>query len=269
MNLFGPPFFFYAQPTIAAGLGGGAYSFTNAEAAAVVAAMTTEPDNVRKAVIDTLVGALKTAGVWTKTELLYVLGAHDSQAARLNWKSPGSNTLTAVNSPTFTTDRGYTGDGASSYLNSGINASALTVFLQDDAHAGVWFRTAGSTGAYGLGTDSGSILRISGNLATNPERLVRINSSTNLTTDDNVTTGHVVGVRRDSANQYSYRNGGGESTGAQVSQARTAAPVTILRALTTYSDQQILFGHLGGQLSSGEITAYYNALNAYKTAIGA
>jgi len=244
------------------------YPFVNAEATALVAAMSSPPDDARKAIIDTLVGALKTAGVWTKTELFYDLAAHDSQAARLNWISPGNNTLTEVNSPTFAADQGYTGNGTTSYLSAGVNLSALTLYLQNDAHAGVWFRTAGSVAKYGLGTDTGTILLVSGNLGAT-ERLTRINTQTNLTSNDNITTGHVVAVRRDSANQFSYRNGAGEATGAQASEARTAAPVTILKAGVTLSDQQILAAHLGGQLTSGEVTAYYNALAAYKTSVGA
>ena len=57
--------------------------------------------------------------------MLKVQAAHSSQAALLNWVSTSYPSST-VNSPTFTTDRGYAGDGVSSYVASGYVPKALT-----------------------------------------------------------------------------------------------------------------------------------------------
>src|SRR5262252_6152224 len=67
---------------------------------AIFAAFSTPPDTTRKGVIDTCVRALKSAGVWTKLDVLYLFAAADSQAARVNWKNPGTYDGTATNSPT-------------------------------------------------------------------------------------------------------------------------------------------------------------------------
>src|SRR5215213_2374639 len=92
-----------------------------AETTAIVAAMTSAPDATRQGQINTLVAALKTAGVWTKMDVLYILAAHHEQAGRVNWKNPGTLTASLISTPTFTTDRGYTSNGTSTSLNTGYN----------------------------------------------------------------------------------------------------------------------------------------------------
>lgn len=94
------------------------YEFVNAEAAAIVAAMTTPPTPEREELIDDTVGSLKSAGVWAKLDTLWVFAAHASQAARLNWKNP-SVSVALVNSPAFAADTGFASDGSTSYINSG------------------------------------------------------------------------------------------------------------------------------------------------------
>ena len=111
------------------------------EATALFAAMSVQPDAARKALINSFIVALKTAGIWSELDLLYVMAAHDAQAAQLNWKAPAANTLSPQNSPTFTTDRGYQGNGTTSYLTAGTNFSALTNYQQNDAVLGVWSLT--------------------------------------------------------------------------------------------------------------------------------
>lgn len=55
-----------------------------------------------------------------EADLLYVFATNgDRDFAKINWKSPGNFTLTEVNTPTFTPDVGFSGDGSTSYLNTG------------------------------------------------------------------------------------------------------------------------------------------------------
>lgn len=56
-----------------------------AQAAALMARMSEAPAPVRSRAIGGLVGSLISSGIWQKLDLLYVLAAHDAQAARLNW----------------------------------------------------------------------------------------------------------------------------------------------------------------------------------------
>lgn len=67
--------------------GGSGYS---AEAIAYFAGMSVQPDATRKGQLDTLITSLKSAGVWAKLDALYIMAAHDAQAARVNAVAPGS-----------------------------------------------------------------------------------------------------------------------------------------------------------------------------------
>ena len=124
---------------------------------ALRAAMTVPPPPGRLWVIDQTIRQLKQHGIWQKLDLFYVLAAHDAQAARLNWKNPSLYACTEVNSPTFTKDQGYAGNGTTSYLNTnwapgthGVNFtqnSGCILLWDRTARAGQSFRIAGASGA--------------------------------------------------------------------------------------------------------------------------
>ena len=83
------------------------------ETEALVARLTTPPTLERKERVNTLISSLIDAGVWAKLDCLWGMAAADAQAARQNW-SQDAHDLTTVNSPTFTADRGYRGNGTTS-----------------------------------------------------------------------------------------------------------------------------------------------------------
>ncbi|WP_312619986.1 hypothetical protein [Agrobacterium pusense] len=110
------------------------------DAAAFVARMTVQPSPARAGLIETLIKTLKSGGVWPKLDILYLTAAHDSQAARLNLLN-GSSTLAPMNSPAFTVDRGYTGDGSSSYLDTGYDTLVGPQLQRDSCSIGVYTNT--------------------------------------------------------------------------------------------------------------------------------
>lgn len=116
------------------------------ETEAVAAAMANTPDGRRAALMDNLVAALKTAEVWPRLDALFVMAAHDAQAAGLNWVAPEGPPLTPVNSPDFAPDLGYQGDGATSYLETGFIQSSGMKYKIADHHAGVFVVDGGGTG---------------------------------------------------------------------------------------------------------------------------
>lgn len=80
--------------------------------------------------------ALVTSGACNTLDAFYMLCAADSQAAGLNWINTGFP-MVPVNSPTFTADQGYQGDGSTSYLNTKYNAvTDATFFSQNNACIG-------------------------------------------------------------------------------------------------------------------------------------
>ena len=131
---------------MAAARAGGGVSY-EAEALTYFAAMSVAPDDTRKGHLNTLIASLKTAGVWAKLDGLYIMAAHDAQAARVNAVNPAS-VATANGTITFTTDRGYAGNGTTGYLNTGFNPTTAPSpkYARNSAHMGAWSRTAVNAG---------------------------------------------------------------------------------------------------------------------------
>lgn len=100
---------------------------------------------------------LKTSGAWDDFDVLYPKGAIPGTSAAniadgyLNWKSPGTFTLIAVNSPI--NGNGYwQGDGASARLRTQYTPSVSAVkYLQNDASVGAWAKLATTAGIVDLG----------------------------------------------------------------------------------------------------------------------
>jgi hypothetical protein len=75
-----------------------------------------------------LVLDLKTAGVWSKLDTFGVFATDgDSDFALIDWIRLSD--YTAVNSPTFTADKGFQGNGTSSYIDMNYNPSTQAVNL--------------------------------------------------------------------------------------------------------------------------------------------
>lgn len=246
-----------------------AYVFTNAEAAALVARFTTQPNGARKLLIDTLVGSLKSAGVWSKLDAFYMLAAADSQAARLNWIADQYN-LTAVNSPTFEADRGYTGNASSSYLDTGFNPATASnpKFVLNSGHVGVYSRTDNSTSTY---FDIGNAnARLNARSSTANALRGALNDATNGNFGANPTSiGHFALNRSAAGARQGYGSGSLLGSDTVASTAVGNEAFSILRGSTVYSGRQIATGHFGQSLSGTEVGNLSAAITAYLQAVGA
>ncbi|MDF7777415.1 hypothetical protein P1X14_19315 [Sphingomonas sp. AOB5] len=244
-------------------------------AVALIARMSVAPDGARVGVIDTLVRALKTAGVWAKLDALYLLAAHDAQAARLNWIS-SSYGLSVSGVPAFTVDRGYTGDGSAAYLDSGFNpVTAGGKFAQNDAHMSVWTGTdVANSMQFDLGTARAGINARRASVAA-ARIYANIGSADELALSPATSIGWTCWVRNGSAAYSAVRNGGTPTSIVQASNALLSLPFYILAqsiagpAASAHTTRRVQAACWGGQLSAGEMGALYGALAAYMTAIGA
>jgi hypothetical protein len=232
--------------------------------------MSVEPDAPRKALINTLIVALKTAGIWTKLDVLYLTAAHDAQAARLNWVS-SSYSLVAYSSPTFLVDRHYVGDGAASYLDTeyqpGVSAGSKA--LQDDNHFGVWIRN----NVNGTGIDCGST-----NHTINSNNSGNVSARNMAATSDTVATngtsvGHTVHSRSAAATYSRYKDGSSLGDATRTSAAPGALSAFLCcrnsGSASAFSTRQIAAMHLGSGLTASEVSSLRTALNTYLTALGA
>jgi hypothetical protein len=114
--------------------------------------LATQPSTARKVLYDAMITSLVAGGVWSKLDALYLFAAASSATALINLKS-ASYPCTAVNSPTFTADAGYSLTGASSHrVKTSFNPStAGGNQTQDSAHISAWCNTAQPTSPDGGG----------------------------------------------------------------------------------------------------------------------
>lgn len=247
----------------------------DAAASALFAAMTTQPDATRKALINDLIKGLKADGVWDKVDFLHVYAAHDSQAACLNWKNPATFTATLVNSPTFTADRDFTTDGVASYVESNWNPATNGVnFTQDAGSLMCWSRyspniSAASYGWFGGGASANQIAPrgVTGNMQG------RVNSSTTVNTAN---SGNGLGfyiVSRASAAGLSvtnYRNGVSLGSGGSASTVPQSVTFKVGRTdVSSYAPASAAMFGAGGNLTDTDAGNAYTRFNTYMTAIGA
>jgi len=245
---------------------------TSPEAAAVIAAMSPAPSAPRQAAIEALVDTLIANGIWTKLDRLWVLAAHNDGSSggtngRINWIAPGTDNLGVSGTPTWTENEGYT--GGSGHLTSATNLSAMTNFVEGSATVFAWVLSGSdATPVIGTNTSSNVFLRPSAGA----EFGSRVNSTGTLNATNTTVPGLFSSVRKASGAGTAveaYINGVSVVTDNRDSAAVAAEPITILRALSTNTTNQVSVGGLGSQLSDAENTNLETALETYLTAVGA
>lgn len=240
-------------------------SFTP-EALALFAAMTTPPTGARKIIINNMIVSLQAAGVWSLIDILWVTAAADSQAARLNWKNPGTFTLSLTNSPTFVADRGFTGDGVSSGLTGPNLATFGGNYALNNASMGIW-----------IGTDVTENVSDFGN----PQALIRTHNgattfSTRLndaTTTNNSSIATAVGFtstsRAASGSYTPYKNGVAFADVSVVSTSVQSQAITMCFVGATFATKRAQSGYVGVAMTPTQMASLYSAESTYMTAVGA
>ena len=122
----------------------------------------TLPSASQQALQNQLVLDLKSGGIWSKLDIFYTFATDgDSDFATLNWKAPSNYQITKVNSPTFTTNDGFKGDGTTSYLGVPFQTANDAVnFQADSAGFFMYVNEAPTIGVEAIGYTSASGLRI-------------------------------------------------------------------------------------------------------------
>jgi hypothetical protein len=241
----------------------------SSETRSLVDAMTVKPTSTRMRRIDRVIRGLKQSGVWDKLDVFYMLAAHDEQAGRLNWKNPGTLTATAVNALTFTTDRGFAGDGSTSYLNTGYNAGTGSLgYALNDAHLSAFVLTDSATAGNDLGL-----------IASGAAGLRVKNSAVTCLGRENDTTGgapsaavnvpkQIVWTRAEAATKSVYQNGGSAEAVAVVSSAVASSAFSICGGFS-FSDRQVAQASIGRSLTAAEVAAQYAYILTYMQGVGA
>lgn len=263
--------------TLASPEGVGGYTFVNAEAEALAERFTTPPTDARKLLIDNLVGSLKSAGVWSKLDAFYVMAAETEQAGQRNWVKDAHN-LNPVNSPTFTTDRGYDFNGTTQYLNTQYTPSTQAVqYALNSASAFVWCTEDVQADTYAMAVNgTGGLMGIIPRRNVN-QYLSALNSST-VTGTTTGTVGDSKGLthvdRSSSVLTTTYKDGTSATTNTVVSAALPDFPIflgarNVVGTPGSPDTRAQAAAGIGASLGSTAAAALHTALNTYLVAVGA
>jgi hypothetical protein len=234
-----------------------------------LSAFVVPPAQAMIAAVNTFFTSLKADTTYSAFDELYLLGGQDEQATRINLINPTAS-LQVVSAPVFTANSGWQGDGVDDSLDSPILLSVGGKFTQDDAHFGVWSLTnTFNVAYYDIGTGATTNARRLNCSNTAIQCLGNLSSATNVTGVVTDSLGHYVMTRNNSTSSTIYKNGSSIGVGADITSATIDGVLTILRSRTSFSARKLMAAHRGRNLTAGEVTTLYNALNAYKTAIGA
>lgn len=249
----------------------GAQGQYEAEAFALFNRFSTPPTDARKVLMNTLIKTLKTAELWTKFDTLHLIAAADAQAGQRNWIGDVFN-LTPVNGPTFTADRGYAGNGSSSYLSIGMNLSLGGLKASQNTNGGgVWINT--STGA--TTTDMGGSDWSLGGMSSPGNAGFRNANGTAQSVA--APTASDIGLwqsSRQAAGSYSTMKNGSVLTTPATIAGTFSSPAMYLCCRSDGASTPIVFSlrrvaaSYFGNFTVADNLAIYDALNTYLTAIG-
>jgi hypothetical protein len=245
------------------------------ETTTLLAAFTGTYDTARQAAINDLIVALKSDGIWAKLDVMCIAGLTESDSL-VNWKTPGTFNGTAVNSPTFTADRGFTFNGSTNYVNTNFTPStAVGIYALNSAHISVYSRTnsalaqteMGANATVGLGNCYIAARFSDGNcyygLNSNGSSFVSSSSSQLLLAN-----------RSGATSVQFYRSGVSmHTTSSDSSVALPDRPIWVgarnSDTIFQQSTKQIAAWSVGGSLSSTDAANFSTALTTYLTSLGA
>lgn len=223
----------------------------------------TAPSAAQQTLQNTLVTDLKTAGVWDKLDALYIMANDGSREfGSLNWASPSAFELSEVSSPTFTSNEGFTGNGSSSTLDTGINMGVdTTQFNQSTLNGsfGGWSYNVKITGGAALMGDALDINNLRGGSA---------DSVFGHRAGDATLISGLYHMNGDGTNVIQYRNGIQRVIDNLGALQTTTATMHLLSEGDTsgFSADTISICFIGGDLSA-EASDLYDAFNTYMSAL--
>jgi hypothetical protein len=239
------------------------------ETIAWAAAVVTNGGTVSTArllLVDDLIADLKTDGIFSKLDRLWLFAAENEGSALTD--IVGLSLAAGLSSPTFTTDRGYS--GASVGIDSNFNPTAGGLkYVQDSACVFAWNDATSTSGALcGLIGVGNRITPTTGASAF----AYGVNSSAAATSTISSSTGFFHINRSGSTAQQAYQDGSSVSSDATSSVAVTNGDWAFLAGATGLSNLlaggEVSCGGFGQSLNATEAGNLYTRLRTYMTAVG-
>ena len=203
-------------------------------------------------------------------DYLLVPAAENTQSALLDLV--GLKTATLVAAPTFTTDRGYQGNGTTSYVNASWNPTANAIkWSQNSAHLSIYNQSFSTGLACGCRATNMSEMWTP---FTDAKIYPRLNVSGDVSGGSGFAGGFYIADRVDGATITVALNGVDQFTISPASAASANVNMFIGAVnnngtAINFSDSRFGAFSAGGSLGSTGRVRLYNAIQNYMTAIGA
>lgn len=222
-----------------------------------------DPTFQRKKILNDFILALKSNGFWTKLDVLYLFASHDPVFALVNLVNPTSFVATAVNNPTFISNRGFTGNGVDAYINTGFNPFVASGnYSLNDACRFLYLRIAGMDALDGLPNSNANRL-----LRSNSDNH-RINQGT--ASYDPAFSMNSTGFKyigRASSSEIFLANSSNTGTRTVSSSSVANAPQVVLRSQNNYGTGSISVYGMGANFNAS-YASLRSVVESYLSAVG-
>lgn len=203
----------------------------------------------------------KDAGLWILNDIFYLTANNGSADFGIyNYRNASLFALQRVSSPTFTINRGFKGDGVSSFLRTGYTPDGTMNYKLNDSHRCAWLYTvdANSIPIDGLDGNNGN------RMVTVNSSVQRINGTANLNAAVNLgtTAGLKTIIRTDATNVMLY-DGKTQFARTSASSALDNLPQCILLSNLTYGASGFSFYSMGKALTQAQLNSRVDILTTY------
>lgn len=241
------------------------------EVRAIKAQFTTPATTAYLNRIERTIALMKSFGLWEPHVLIYDGCAETEQQSFINWKSPGSNTLTKAGTVAFEAKRGWTPAGTTADgLQTGYNPSSMS---ETNIAVSVWSRTTTvASTRYDWGNAAASMfgrLRITGDTgAYRVGNTAQVSQPTSVTD----TIGLWSSIRAAAASMLVYKNGAEAASASVTDQAIPSSNLNIGSAnigTTNSTNRQLAMWSLSRSRSAEQEASYYQIWLAHLKESGA
>jgi hypothetical protein len=241
---------------------------TTAWVAAVIANGGTV-SSTQQGFVDTLIKGLKTDGIFSKLDRLWLYASENTFQALTDIVA--DSLATAVNSPAFTANRGYAGNGSNAEIDSNFNPTTAPSpkFVQDSANLFAWNNTSGTSATPWLcGQGSAGQSQITPFFTDNSD-YYSLNGSSALNSAGTGATGLYLLNRTSSSTITLDVNGAQQVSAGEGSVAITSSDIFSLEnGSGNFGNRQCSCLGFGSGLSGTDRTNIYSRLRTYMTSVG-
>jgi hypothetical protein len=225
-------------------------------------ALSETPSDARKQIISDAFTLGKTKAFWAKTDCIYLLASHGTLSSRLNILA-NRNNITLVSTPTFVTDRGWTGDGGTKYIDTNYNPSTNAIHLSlNSTSIGVYSRTNNKNAKPIIGTTTGTNSYIQ--YYTDGFLYSQINSATYFGASKANIQDMLISVRPDNTTINVYIGN------SKTSQAKGSSAIANANVLICQDTNQVSFAIVGGAFTDQDVADIITVFKTgYLTSLGA